>query len=454
MDRTWMFANRLSLEYAAGVKVFVTFAVQNAKSPNRLLCPYLACWHCVRVNPLELEDHLICNGIDKSYLCWTNHGESRFDSSDAEDSVRCDSFGAEKDASEGDRVDKMAEAVEEDLRDCPEMFERLKNDAGTPLYEGCSKFTRLSVVLKLYNLKAANGWTDTSFTNLLALLKDMLPEGNVLPSRAYEAKQMLCSIGMSYERIHACPNDCILFRNEYEFLKTCPKCNAPRYKKEKSSPLKVLWYFPIIPRFRRMYRSGEVAKHLTWHKDRGEGDGMLRHPADSPQWSKIDLDYPEFGKEERNLRLALSTDGINPHSLQSSTHSTWPVILVIYNLPPWLCMKRKYMMLSMLISGPQQPGNDIDIYMAPLIEDLKKLWEVGVEVYDGSREESFRLRAMFFGTINDFPAYGNLSGYSVKGKLACPICEDDTASMRLEHCQKNVFLRHRRFLPKSHRYRQ
>ncbi|XP_057418342.1 uncharacterized protein LOC130712526 [Lotus japonicus] len=108
----------------------------------------------------------------------------------------------------------------------------------------------------------------------------------------------------------------------------------------------------------------------------------------------------------------------------------------------------------MLISGPQQPGNDIDIYLSPLIEDLKKLWEVGVEVFDGSREETFRLRAMLFGTINDFPAYGNLSGYSVKGKLACPICEEDTTSMRLEHCKKNVFLGHRRFLRTTHRYRR
>src|ERR1044072_3996580 len=60
---------------------------------------------------------------------------------------------------------------------------------------------------------------------------------------------------------------------------------------------------------------------------------------------------------------------------------------------------------------------------------------------------------MLFGTINDFPAYGNLSGYSVKGKLACPICEDGTSSLRLEHCKKNVFLGHRRFLPTRHRYR-
>lgn len=45
------------------------------------------------------------------------------------------------------------------------------------------------------------------------------------------------------------------------------------------------------------------------------------------------------------------------------------------------------MMLSMLISGPKQPGNDIDVYLTPLIEDLKFLWENGVEVYDGYRKK-------------------------------------------------------------------
>lgn len=63
---------------------------------------------------------------------------------------------------------------------------------------------------------------------------------------------MLSSIGMTYERIHACPNDCILYRNEYASLNMCPKCNASRFKSTKlTSPEKVVWYFPIIPRFRR-----------------------------------------------------------------------------------------------------------------------------------------------------------------------------------------------------------
>ena len=102
---------------------------------------------------------------------------------------------------------------------------------------------------------------------------------------------------------------------------------------------------------------------MTWHADERIEDTKLRHPADSPQWKKIDHENPEFKEEERNLRLSLATDGINPHGVQSSTHNTWPVIVMIYNLPPHLIMKRKFMMLSMLISGPRQPGNDIDVYL-------------------------------------------------------------------------------------------
>ena len=148
---------------------------------------------------------------------------------------------------------------------------------------------------------------------------------------------------------------------------------------------------------------------------------MLRHPTYSPKWIKIDQDYLEFGEEARNLRLALSTNEMNTHNIQSNSHNTWSVILVIYNLPTWLCMKHKYMMLSMLISGPKQPKNDIDVYWAPLIEDLEPTWDIGLEVYDGYKKENLTLRAMLFVTINDFPTNGNLLGYNIKGQCACPL---------------------------------
>ena len=111
-------------------------------------------------------------------------------------------------------------------------------------------------------------------------------------------------------------------------------------------------------------------------------------------------------------------------------------------------------MLCMMIAGSRQLGNNIDVYLVILIEDPKILWVEGVDVYDGNLQQSFRLRAMIFCTINDFPAYGNLSGYSVKGHHACPICEKDTSYIQLKHGKKTMYTRHQRFLKPYHPYWQ
>jgi len=78
----------------------------------------------------------------------------------------------------------------------------------------------------------------------------------------------------------------------------------------------------------------------------------------------------------------------------------------------------------------------------------------GVEVFDRFANETVKLHAMLFCTINDFLTYGNLSGYSVKGHKASPICEEDTASQQLKHGRKTIYLRHRRFLRSHHPYRR
>ena len=102
-------------------------------------------------------------------------------------------------------------------------------------------------------------------------------------------------------------------------------------------------------------------------------DDYIWHLADGIQWRVIDFKNPSFADEPRNLRFALSKDGMNPFGNMSSSHSVWPMLLTIYNLPPWLCNKRRYMMMSVLIFGPCQPGVNIDVYLRPLIEDFKEL---------------------------------------------------------------------------------
>ena len=156
--------------------------------------------------------------------------------------------------------------------------------------------------------------------------------------------------------------------------------------------------------FSRTELNQKFSKNLRWHADERTRDGNIRHVADSLQWKKIDSLFPDFGVEPRNLRLGFATDGMNPFGNLSTNHTSWPVLLTIYNLSPWLCMKRKYILLSMMISGPRQPGNDIDVYLSPLIDDLRLLWNEGVEVDDAYSGEKFKMRAMLFCTINDFAA--------------------------------------------------
>jgi len=116
-------------------------------------------------------------------------------------------------------------------------------------------------------------------------------------------------------------------------------------------------------------------------------------------------------------------------------------------------MKSPNFLLSLLIPGPTSPGNKIDVYLQPLVDDLKELWNEGVSTYDALTKEIFQLRAALLWTINDFPAYANLSGWSTKGKLACPICNKDTDFRRLKHGHKTCYMGHRRWLPQGHVWR-
>ena len=181
-----------------------------------------------------------------------------------------------------------------------------------------------------------------------------------------------------------------------------------------------------------VFRYEELAKDLRWHFSNRSSDGMLRHPVDSVTWDQMNAKYPTFAAEERNLRLGLSTDGFNPFNMKNSMYSCWPVLLVNYNLPPDLCMKKENIMLSLLIPGPHQPGNSLDVYLEPLIDDLNSLWSSGELTYDALSRSTLTLKAMLLWKISDFPAYGNLAGCKVKGKMGCPLCGKNTDSMWLK----------------------
>jgi hypothetical protein len=192
---------------------------------------------------------------------------------------------------------------------------------------------------------------------------------------------------------------------------------------------------------------------MRWHALSSNNDGMMRHPRDSEAWKRFDLTHPWFATDARNVRLALATDGFNPFGIMSSNYSVWPVILIPYNTPPWVCMKQTSFILSMIIPGKKAPGNNIDVYLQPLIKELQELWINGVDAYDSFKHEMFKLHAALMWTISDFPGLGNLSGWNTYSGFACPSCNKDSIPCRLDESKKWCFMGHRRFLDRRHRFR-
>jgi hypothetical protein len=116
------------------------------------------------------------------------------------------------------------------------------------------------------------------------------------------------------------------------------------------------------------------------------------------------------------VQLGLTSDGFNLFGNMRTTYSIWPVVLMLYNLPSWMIMKDHFMILSLIILGCIATENDIDVYLQSLVDDLHELWNKDVATYIFSTKETFQLHVVLLWTINDFFAYENLFGYSMKGK--------------------------------------
>ena len=132
----------------------------------------------------------------------------------------------------------------------------------------------------------------------------------------------------------------------------------------------------------------------------------MRIPDDSIAMKHIEDTWPDKFKDEvHNLRLSIAMDGANPYSLQNTNYYVWPIVVINNNIPLWLSMKKEHLMLALIILGRRQVKN-VDVYLQPLIDKFKQLWE-GIHVYDVSRpipmERSFTLYGICAYMTHNYP---------------------------------------------------
>jgi len=110
--------------------------------------------------------------------------------------------------------DALGDVIRNAQRDCESekenaKFDQMLEDHKKLLYPS-AKYgqKKLGTTLELLQWKAKNGISDWEIT---VDPKKMLPKPNKFPTTTYKAKKIVCPPRLQIEKIHVCPNDCILY---------------------------------------------------------------------------------------------------------------------------------------------------------------------------------------------------------------------------------------------------
>ena len=90
---------------------------------------------------------------------------------------------------------------------------------------------------------------------------------------------------------------------------------------------------------------------MDWNLRNQSTDGIWHIPIDCEALQHIEWTCQEFKIEPRNLKCGIALNGINPYGMQSTSWFTWPVMLVNYNIPPFMAIRKENLMLTLLILG-------------------------------------------------------------------------------------------------------
>lgn len=112
---------------------------------------------------------------------------------------------------------------------------------------------------------------------------------------------------------------------------------------------------PIIPRLQRTFHCKSLAQLMDWNAKNKSKDGFMRILVDSKAMKHIVEKWPRKFKDEcRNIRLGLAMDGVCPFSFLSSNYSVWPVGLIVYNIFPWITVRKEHLMITLIVPGKYQ----------------------------------------------------------------------------------------------------
>jgi len=271
-------------------------------------------------------------------------------------------------------------------------------------------------------------WKGTSisrakYNELRQILQDYT--GVDLPCLRRYASRLTDMTNLNARLIDCCINSCVAYTGGYTDLNACPKCGYARWRMRQNGthqPYQQYMYMPLADRLKYQYTCRQRARILQSYChpffDQPRGHAVL-----TDWWSGRryrDLRHQGHFQETTDIALQLLLDGVQ--LVERGNHSSTPVILINYNLPPALRYQKHNIMVSLIIPGPKK-YKDVDSFLYPLVEELKQL-RTGITAYDAYRRRPFTLRAEAVLVTGDGPAIQEAMGMKTPGnaKAACRSC--------------------------------
>jgi hypothetical protein len=77
-------------------------------------------------------------------------------------------------------------------------------------------------------IKSKFAFLNNCYKELLNLISDVLPMNHTMPKDMYQSKKLLSTLGMEYEKIDVCKDNCMIFYKEHKNETKCLKCTSQK----------------------------------------------------------------------------------------------------------------------------------------------------------------------------------------------------------------------------------
>lgn len=282
VNRDWMYKKNLSNcsgvrpEFEEGVCRFLLWAVDQSvfMDGRNIRCPCSQCKNKVLRDCYRVDVHLLKHGFVPNYHNWIYHGETEWEQNprkrsgkwvegqsssqkareilndiplvpedDGDDSIvhketvmaqdhACSHSQAETMgySEHGPTESQVPSYFGDDIMRLLDWFSDTIKTTDRPLYNGCEKHTQISAMTLLLQIKVKYNLSQSCYDEICAFIREILPSSHHIPPTYYATTRITRKLGLSMEKIHYCPANCMLFWKSDASLDNCKFCGLSRWK--------------------------------------------------------------------------------------------------------------------------------------------------------------------------------------------------------------------------------